>query len=83
MRRNVLQLRNDYSRDNLACARIYAADPARYPGILQEWAAKVIAKHRGLYVSANFSGNVSAKHESHGRIGSQGSLWHSDRTTGL
>ena len=30
-------------RDRL-CARIIVSDPVRYPGLMQEWASKVLAK---------------------------------------
>jgi hypothetical protein len=38
-----------YQQDNLACARIVIADPAKYPGVLQEYPLErkdvVLMKH--------------------------------------
>lgn len=31
-----------YREQNLECAKIIAADPAKYPGIMQEWARLVL-----------------------------------------
>jgi hypothetical protein len=33
-----------YAADNLEAARIIAADPGRYPGIMQTWAALIIER---------------------------------------
>lgn len=34
----------EFDRQNLEAARIIAADPARYPGLLQEWARAVLRR---------------------------------------
>jgi hypothetical protein len=33
-----------YQQNNILAARIIAADPARYSGVLQEWARAVLAQ---------------------------------------
>lgn len=33
-----------YTMANLEAARIVAADPERYPGLMQEWASAVLTK---------------------------------------
>lgn len=33
-----------YQASNLACAKIVAADPDRYPGLMQEWAQLVLQR---------------------------------------
>jgi hypothetical protein len=35
-----------YRTENETCARIIAADPERYPGTMQQWAALVIEKSK-------------------------------------
>ena len=34
-----------YAADNLASARIIAADPDKYPGVMQTWARMVLDAH--------------------------------------
>jgi hypothetical protein len=48
IRKPVDPLRNvkQYERDNAACAAIIAADPARYPGLMAEWAALLIERQQ-------------------------------------
>jgi len=33
-----------FERDNIEAARIIAADPRRYPGAMQTWVARVLAR---------------------------------------
>jgi hypothetical protein len=41
---SIRSAREGYNAANLAAARIIAADPAKYPGVPQTWAALVIEK---------------------------------------
>lgn len=41
-------MRREYDYQNLECARIYAAEPQRYPGVLQTWAALVVERLKDL-----------------------------------
>jgi hypothetical protein len=34
---------DSYLEGNIAAAKIIAADPARYPGLMAEWSARVLA----------------------------------------
>ena len=43
-KRTVSRARTGYQRQNEEAARIIAADPERYPGLPQQWAALVIEK---------------------------------------
>lgn len=42
--KTIAQQQRDYDAQNLACARIIAADPERYSGIQLTWARAVLAK---------------------------------------
>jgi hypothetical protein len=44
MKTNAKAARRAYAADNEQAARIIAADPARYPGVMQEWAALVLER---------------------------------------
>ena len=39
-----LSIAAKFDEQNLRAARIIAADPVRYPGLMQEWAALVVGK---------------------------------------
>lgn len=41
---NVLRLSEQYAIDNRQAAVIIAAQPARYPGVMQEWARVILAQ---------------------------------------
>lgn len=41
MNRNPRKI-EQYRTANLECARIIAAEPLKYPGVMQEWAAMVL-----------------------------------------
>lgn len=41
-----------YATANIECARLIAADPDRYPGLMQEWAAKVLNALAGRTATA-------------------------------
>jgi hypothetical protein len=44
--RTRIQLAADYERENLACARLIAADPVTYRGLQLEWAYAVLRHDR-------------------------------------
>jgi hypothetical protein len=44
--RTRLQMAADYERENLACARLIAADPVTYRGLQLEWAYAVLRHDR-------------------------------------
>ncbi len=39
-----LMQRAAYDKQNIAAAQIIAADPARYPGVMQQWARLVMMR---------------------------------------
>lgn len=43
-RPNPLRLSEQYAIENRAAAVIIASKPARYPGVMQEWARMILAK---------------------------------------
>jgi hypothetical protein len=51
----------DYQAANLRCARIIAADPRRYRGLMRDWAARVLScEPNKTFPAANVSGLPAA-----------------------
>jgi len=41
-----IKVRRDYRADNEQAARLILLDPARYPGIMQEWSERVLTPEK-------------------------------------
>jgi hypothetical protein len=61
MSRTSLRKALEYEADNFVCARIVIADPAKYPGVLREWAELVLAKAKRANPRKQPAASPSAK----------------------
>jgi hypothetical protein len=54
---------DSYLEGNIRAAEIIAADPTRYPGLMQEWAARVLAGGANIRRELEGRAGVSGKGE--------------------